>query len=175
VQAQGLAEAESEEWRIVGDTMEFTVENDQIQAGMVWGDSIRPRAMSTAYTIVADSLAVDTPDQILTEMRAYGGAHATSRGDSIDEEPDWMAGDTVVARFDTTAAGVRTLVELAARGNAQAFYKIFDEEDPEGPPAFNYSRGTHIIARFTDEAVNRVDVVGPADGVYLEPQRIPPP
>jgi hypothetical protein len=169
VQAQGRADATSAEWRIVADTIEFAVANDMIQHGQIWGDSILPRAMSEQYTITADSMAVDTPDQVLTEVRAFGAGRATAKPDSLSGEADWMAGDTLVVRFDSTESGDRTISELLAAGHAQAFYRIPDEADSTAAPAFNYSRGLRIIAKFTDEEIDRVDVIGEADGVYLEP------
>jgi lipopolysaccharide export system protein LptA len=173
VQAQERAEGLSADWRIVGDTIEFAIADAKIQAGMVWGDSITPRAMSETYTLSGDSLAVDLPDQILTEMRGFGDARATARTDSTSTEVDWIAGDSVVARFDSTSTGARTLTELHASGNAQAFYQIYDEEEPDLPPGFNYSRGMRIIALFEEETLQRVDVIGQADGIYLEPIRRP--
>jgi len=175
VQAQDMAEGLSEDWRVVGDTIEFEISDDKVQAGMVWGDSIAPRAMSETYTISGDSLAVDMPDQLLTEMRGFGNARATARPDSVSTEVDWMAGDTVVARFDSTETGSRTLSELRANGNARAYYHIFDDEEPDLPPGFNYSRGEKITALFEEETLQRVDVVGEADGIYLEPIRRPVP
>lgn len=173
VQAQQRSEALSADWRIVGDTIEFAVADDKIQAGTVWGDSIRPRAMSESYTITGDSLVVDLPDQILSEMRGFGDSRATARPDSTSTEVDWMAGDSVVALFDSTTSGGRTLKELRASGNARAFYHIYDQEDPELRPGFSYSRGLRIIALFEEETLQRVDVVGEADGIYLEPTRRP--
>jgi len=174
VRAQGRADATSAEWRIVGDTIEFQVADDQIQSGQAWGDSTRSRAMSEVHTFTADSLAVDTPDQLLKEVRGFGGALATSKPDSLSLEADWMAGDTLVARFDETETGGRTLAELSARGNARVFYHVPNDEDPDGPPGLDYSRGDRITALFKDETVERVTVVGKADGVYLEPIRRQP-
>ncbi|NIM50295.1 MAG: hypothetical protein GTN62_09045 [Gemmatimonadales bacterium] len=168
VQAQGLAQATSAEWQMAGDTIEFNVANDLIQGGGVWGDSTRPRAMSQSHTIVADSLALDAPDQVLTEVRGFGAARATTHADSLTTEADWMAGDTVVARFDSTEAGTRALVMLEARGHAQAFYHIYDEDDRSLTPGVNYARGVRITARFKDDDLERVDVVD-GDGIYLEP------
>ena len=173
VQAQERGEGLSADWRIVGDTIEFTIVDAKIQAGTVWGDSIKPKAMSDTYTISADSLAVDLPNQVLTEMRGFGDARATARGDSTSSEVDWIAGDSVVAQFDSTSTGARTLTELRAGGNARAFYQIYDEEDPDLPPGFNYSRGLRIVATFEEETLKRVDVMGEADGIYLEPVRRP--
>lgn len=169
VQARGLANARSEEWELVADTIEFHVEDDRIQSGIAWGDSTRSTAVSESYTIIADSIAIDTPDQRLRELRAFRNAVATARVDSAESEPDWIAGDTVVARFDTTDAGERILSVLDAYGNALAFYHIPDE-DGSGLPRINYSRGQRIIARFGKDGVEHVDVLGDADGIYLEPR-----
>ncbi len=169
VQAQEAARATSAEWRVVGDTIEFNVANGLIQMGSVWGGATRSQAMSESYTIAADSLVIDTPGQILQEVTGFGTALATSRTDSLAPEPDWMAGDTVVARFDTTETGKRVLVLLESRGHAQAFYYIFESPERTGEPAVNYSRGGRITARFRNEALDRVDVVDAGDGVYLEP------
>ncbi len=175
VQAQGRADATSAEWRMVGDTIELSLADGNLQAAQMWGDSTRPEAMSETYTVVGDSMAVDIPNQLLTEVRAFGRARATAKTDSLSNEYDWMAGDTLFVRFDSTATGERTLSELIAAGNAQAFYRIFDEEDSTAAPALNYSRGLRIVALFKDDTVDKVEVMGAADGVYLEPKKKPIP
>jgi lipopolysaccharide assembly outer membrane protein LptD (OstA) len=169
VQAQRDASARSAEWRAAGDTIEFNVERDMVQGGSVWGDSVRSRAMSSQYQIEADSLAIDSPDQLLTEVRSFGFAKATSLLDTLTAEPDWMAGDTLVARFGDAPSGRRILVLLEARGNAQAFYNIYESPLRIGPPSLNYSRGARIAAHFSEDMLDRVDVLEGADGVYLEP------
>lgn len=171
VQAQGQGRATSRDWRVVGDTIEFNVSRDLIQGGSVWGDSTRSQAISETYSIAADSLALDAPDQVLTEVRGFGRALAASAPDSVRPEPDWIAGDTVVAQFDSTESGGRELVLLDARGNARAYYHIFDEADPEATPGINYSRGVRITARFRNEELQDVVIMEGGDGVYLEPRR----
>ncbi|MFQ6046113.1 MAG: hypothetical protein ACE5PT_07120 [Gemmatimonadales bacterium] len=169
VQSQGRAEATSAEWRVVGDTIEFDVANDLIQSGRVWGDSSRATAKSRYYSVAADSLALDAPDQRLEEVRGFFNAYATRRDSTVDVN-DWMGGDTVVARFGPGEGDVRALELLEARGNALAYYHIFEEDNRSGLPAINYSRGARIVALFKDDELDRVDVVGAADGVYLEPK-----
>ncbi len=169
VQARERAEALSAEWRLLADTIEFDVADRRIQGGRAWTDTTRARAISTTYTIIADSLAIDTPGQRLTELRAFRHGVATSRSDSLQPEPDWMAGDTIVARFDTTALGARILSRLTARGSARAYYHVPDPDHPKGPAGVSYSRGHQIAARFTLVGLDRVDVVGQSDGIYLEP------
>jgi lipopolysaccharide export system protein LptA len=170
VQSRGLADARNSEFGLVADTIEFSIEENMIHSSIAWGDSIRPRAVSRVNTIEADSLAIDSPQQVLHEIRSYGTARATSVRDSLDTEADWVAGDTVIARFDEGMEGIRILNALDAIGNAVAYYRIFDPE-ADLPPDLNYSRGLKISARFDDDGVDRVDVIGKADGVHLEPVR----
>src|SRR6185503_4919674 len=126
VQSRGGAEATSEEWRLIADTVEFDVADRRIQGGRAWTDTARARAISATYTILADSLAIDAPKQKLTELRAFRRGYATSMQDSLQKEADWMAGDTLVARFDTTALGQRILSRLTAKTNAKAYYHVAD-------------------------------------------------
>lgn len=174
VQARGLADATSAEWRLVADTLEFEVRDQRIQSGLAWGDSTRPRALSQTYTITADSLALDAPDQELREIRGFANTLATAKTDSLALEADWMAGDSLSARFEALPTGQQVLTVLEARGSARAYYRITDPAQP-GPPGINYSRGKRITARFRLDGVDRIDVVGGADGVYLEPTGEPKP
>jgi hypothetical protein len=169
VQAVRQAEANSADWRMRSDTVEFFLVDGVIRGGNAWGDSTRSTAESDTYTLVADSLVVEAPNQELKQVRGYGLARAISSSDSADTEPDWVAGDTVVARFDTTATGQRILVELEAIGNAQAFYRIHDPLRASALPDINYSRGKRILAHFAEFGIQQVDVVGEADGVHVEP------
>ena len=116
----------------------------------------------------ADSVALDTPGQQLEELRGYGDAVATAARDSLDGQPDWVAGDSLVARFDTTSAGERILTSLEARGGARTYYRVY-EADGVTLAGINYSRGKHIVAAFDERGVRHVRVLGEGDGVYLEP------
>ncbi len=169
VQAQHDAVATSADWRLAGDTIEFRLEEQLIQSGSAWGDAARPEAESDVHTITADSLWIDAPNQRLQEVRGFGNAQAAAL-DSLSGEHDWMAGDTLIARFDSTETGQRVLVYLEARLNARALYLVYDTDRPGAPPARSYSRGERITARFgVLGELERVDVIGGADGLYLEP------
>lgn len=168
VQARASAEAESADWRVVADTIEFFLEDERIRGGIAWGDQRRPMASSSFQTIVADSLAIDTPDQVLEQVRGFGMARATSVRDSVDTDSDWVAGDTVVVQFDSLDTGSRFLSALNAFGTAQAYYRVIDLETG-GDPDLSYSRGQRILASFGPLGIERVDVVGEADGIHLVP------
>ena len=169
VQAQQAAQALSTEWVALGDTIEFAISGNRIQAGIVWGDSSRATARSAGQVIVADSLAIDTPDQVLTEIRGFGTARATTRQEGRpDEAADWIEGDTLVARFAEVGDGRRGLVMVQATWVAKALYHIYAEAIGD-EPAINYSRGRRITAYFKGNVLERVDIVEIADGLYLEP------
>ncbi len=168
VQAQGEGEAMSAEWRAVGDTIQFDIDDDRLQGGTVWGSGTRPRAISAEQTIQGDSLALDAPDQVLTEIRAFGRARATTMVDSVAGIQDWLEGDSLVAKFGDHESGERGLWLLRARGNARSLYHVYPESGDD-PPAINYARGRQISAYFVDDELDRVDIVDQADGLYLEP------
>ncbi len=172
VEAQGAGDATSRDWRLSADTIAFDVVNEQIERGTAWGDSVRPDARSARYTMRADSVALDTPGQRLKELRGFGRAVATAARDSLDGSPDWVAGDSLVARFDTTAAGERILTDLEARGSARAYYRVY-EADGATVAGINYSRGKRLMAAFDEKGVHRVKVLEQGDGVYLEPVKKP--
>lgn len=168
VEAQGAGEAQSTDWRLTADTIALDLVDEQIAAGTAWGDSLRPNARSDRYTMRADSLAIETPGQQLREIRGYGAALATAARDSLDGQPDWVAGDSLIARFDTAGQGQATLRELDARGRAKAYYRVY-QEDGSTLAGINYSRGRRIVVAFHERGVDRVRVLGEGDGVYLEP------
>jgi hypothetical protein len=169
VEARGNGDATSKDWRLTADTIAFDIADRKIVHGTAWGDSLRPDARSTLYTMRADSVALDTPGQELKEMRGYGAAIATAARDSLDGQPDWVGGDSLVATFDTTAAGQRVLSRLDARGQARAYYRVC-AEDGKTLAGINYSRGERVVAEFGEKGVQRVRVEGQGDGVYLEPK-----
>jgi hypothetical protein len=82
-----------------------------------------------------------------------------------------------VAQFAPPApeGGASALNGIVAVGGARARYRLFPETAPDGPPDLSYSRGDRITARFAENRLVRVDIVGATDGVYLEAQRRSPP
>src|SRR5438128_2255207 len=100
VKALGHGAATGADWRLTADTIHLAIEQRKLQQVFAWGDSTRPHAVSTLYTILADSLALDLPNEVLTEARAYRKALATSKKDSTAKaDVNWIAGDTIVARW----------------------------------------------------------------------------
>ena len=155
-------------------------------------DSTRPRARAEAFTIVADSLDVLTPGEILERIHAAGDARAESSArDSLNTadtpaiaRTDWMEGDTIVARFarvDAAAAAADTAVaqdehrleRLAAMGSARSLYRIAPNDSARGRgdrrPAIHYVTAAEIVIELDDGVIERMQVSGQTVGVHAEP------
>ena len=174
VKALGEGVATGSDWRLTADTIDLRLERRKLQRAFAWGpkDSVRSRAVSTTTTIRADSLALDLPDEVLTEARAFGHAFSTSKKDSTkNADMDWIAGDSLIARWtqvpDSASAPKTRLHELISRNNARALTHVQSEHDTAGP-SINYSRGTVIRVVLKRDKVDTVTVTGHADGVQLE-------
>src|SRR3989454_6076604 len=82
VKALGAGHASGADWTLTADTIHLGLEHRKLQRALAWGRSSRPHAVSTLQTFDADSLALDAPDQVLTELRGFGKAFSTSKPDS---------------------------------------------------------------------------------------------
>src|SRR6266705_3819378 len=69
VKALGNGVATGSDWRLTADTIHLHIDRKKLQQAFAWGprDSTHGRAVSTLQTIRADSLALDLPDEVLTE------------------------------------------------------------------------------------------------------------
>ena len=182
VKALGDGVATGADWRLTADTIHLHIDRKKLQQAFAWGpkDSVRARAVSTLNTIQADSLALDLPDEVLTEARAFGHAYSTSKKESpkrdstATPEVNWIAGDSLTARWTQVADSARVprtkLHQLIARGSpARSFTHLASEHDSAGP-SLNYSRGKLIDIVLKADKVDRVTVTGQANGVQLEPK-----
>lgn len=181
VKALGRGNATGSDWRLTADTIHLMVEARKLQGALAWGDSLRPHAVSTLYTVEADSLAIDTPGEVLTESRAFGRALSTAQRDSASPaaDVDWIAGDSLTARFvqepDSAGRARSRLQQIHARGAARALTHHFDARDSTAAPGINYSRGQRIAVALKGDRIDRVVVAGRADGLQLEPLPPAPP
>ena len=186
VKALGDGVATGADWRLTADTIHLHVDRKKLQRAFAWGprDSVRARAVSTLNTIQADSLALDLPDEVLTEARAFGHAYSTSKKEPSKKESvkkdsaatpemNWIAGDSLTARWtqvpDSAGTPKSKLYRLIARGSARSFTHLASEHDSMGP-SLNYSRGKVIDVVLKGDKVDRVTVTGQANGVQLEPK-----
>lgn len=159
---------------LVADTIGLDIEARSLIQTLAWGDSIKPRALTTDYVIQGDSVAFDTPQRLLKEVRSFGKGWVGGKQDSTSGDRDWMSGDTVTASFvQTDSAGTTrtTLGQLQATGTARSFYRVSDTKKLAGLPSINYSRGDRITVHMktgAERGVDRVDLRGNVDGIHLE-------
>ena len=170
----------SQDLELVADTVDLRITSNQIQRVIAFGRKSRARALSPEREVTADSIDAVMPDQRLREVRAIGKAYANSIPDTskiISTERDWMRGDSVIAEFDSISPGDTTTKPKAKRiqatGNASSFYQLAGSGGAKAQPNLNYVRGRIITVAFVDQAVNTVNVVDQATGVYLEPSGTP--
>src|SRR6266446_4347307 len=176
VKALGHGKATGADWTLTADTIDLRVADRSLQQTFAWGDSARPHAISALYTIRSDSLAIDSPGEVLTESRAFGSAFSTAKRDSVTppNETDWITGDSLTIRFaqeqDSATHRPRSrLRQLVSRGSpARALTHHANERDTtQVGPSINYSRGHQITLAMLKDRIDRVVVGGKADGVHL--------
>jgi hypothetical protein len=173
VTAKGNGHAVSKEWDLVADTIGLDLNNRKLDQTLAWGDSIRPYANSPAYAMRADSLALDTPGQLLKEVRGFGAAWLGGTTDSASKQRDWIRGDTVVATFvqrDSAGTQRPALNRIVARKGAQSYHVEANARYPTRP-SINYARGDVIVMTMSKTprgGVDRVDIRGQVDGIQLE-------
>lgn len=180
VKALGDGRATSADWVLTADTIHLALDRRKLQQAFAWGRTSRPHAVSTLQDIKADSLALDVPEQVLTEARGFGEALSRSRRDSTSGpgDTDWISGDTLTARWaqerDSSGAQRSRIRRIVARGSARAFTHLYGRDTTSGP-SLNYSRGKSIDITLRQARIDRVTVAGRADGVQLEPRPPVPP
>ena len=174
------ARAVSQDMTLTSDTIDLRFSQDLMQRAIAWGPS-RARAMSATQELVADSLDVRMPAQRMREVFAVRNAAAYGKPDTLRfraDTTDWLRGDTIIARFDTTSAdtaraGAR-LQQLQSLGKARAYYHLAPADSAMRRPAINYVTGREILITFRSQQVATVTVVEQAAGVYLEPRASDP-
>ena len=164
----------SQDLELVADSIDLRVQNNQLQRAIAWGKT-RAHAVSPDREIIADSIDAIMPGQRMREVRALRNAYAESNPDSgvVSKQRDWMRGDTIVAYFDSLAAGDSSskpkIREIVADGNASSFYQMKNSKGPATEPSINYVRGRIIDILFEDRKVATVTVTDKATGVLIEP------
>ena len=106
----------------------------------------------------ADSLALDSPGQLLREVRGYGKAWLGGDVDSATKDRDWLRGDTVIAQLH--AVRLRRQEARGAepdRGPRAAPSRITSTATPKAPqrPSINYARGDAITVTMKNTAARR--------------------
>jgi hypothetical protein len=174
--ARGQGHAVNRDWDLTADTIAIDLKNRKLETTLAWGKTTRPYALSTTYAMRADSLALDSPGQVLREVRGYGKAWLGGTVDTATNDRDWMRGDTVVATFTPSDSAGRkrsVLSRIDARAGAQSYHLEKNAKAPRRP-SINYARGNAITVTMKPPAagvtsgVDRVDIRGKVDGIQLE-------
>jgi hypothetical protein len=171
--AKGQGHAVNRDWDLVGDTIALDLTDRKLERTLAWGKATRPSAVSPSYAMKADSLALDSPGQLLKEVRGFGKAWLGGTVDSVTKDRDWMRGDTVIARFaaaDSAGKKRAVLSRIEARAGAQSYHLERNASAPRRP-SINYARGEAITVTMSpapDGGVQRVDIRGKVDGIQLE-------
>lgn len=145
---------------------------------LAWGKNPTPVALASDYQVKGDSLAVDTPEEVLKEFRSFGHAWVGFRPDTAQGERDWLSGDSIRAEFATIPGpgpGQQKAVihRLEARSRAASFYRLANTASAPGAlPSISYAKADRIVLTMTpgdSVKVERVEMTGQVHGVQLEP------
>jgi hypothetical protein len=120
VLAMRHGDAVSKDMHLTSDTIDLRFDAKVLSRAYAWGAS-RARATTPERDILADSIDVIMPQQIIHQVRSIGKAYATSIPDSTQfksKERDWMKGDTIISYFDTTSIHPRGATQQAAQSPA---------------------------------------------------------
>ena len=177
VVARGEGHAVNRDWDLTADTIAIDLTDRKLERTLAWGKQTRPYAVSASYAMRADSLALDSPGQLLKEVRGFGKAWLGGTTDSVTKDRDWMRGDTVIATFSPSDSAGKKRAQLSriqARAGAQSYHLERNAKMPSRP-SINYARGDAITVTMKPSskapgttAVDRVDIRGKVDGIQLE-------
>lgn len=176
VLSTGEARVDGDSVALRGDTVDVRIVEEQMDRVMAWGT--RAFAEAQRQQMEADSIEMRMPGQVLEEVLAFGRAVTRAEVDTAritSPDPDWIAGDTVIARFETVprsptdTTSTTRLTEVQAVGSARAFQQLASADGGKDRPNLSYNRGRIIVVRFEEGEVVRVDVQDRASGLYLEP------
>jgi lipopolysaccharide export system protein LptA len=180
VLSKNAAEAVSEDLTLKSDTIDLRVADDLLQRAITWGKS-RAHATSPSQNIVSDSIDVLMPGQRVREMHAIRGAVAEGTPDTTKyktKDKDRLAGDTIIAHFDSIPARDTSskprIRQLLAIAHASSYQNLPPSDTTIHRPAINYVCGQRITVTFDSAKVRAVKVEDPGavtcSGGYFEPQ-----
>jgi len=176
VLAKGQGKAVSQDMTLSSDTIHLHIADDLLQRAIAWGPG-RAKVNSATQQIVADSIDVLLPGQRIRELHAVRGAAAEGQPDTTRfkaDTVDWLAGDTIVAQFDSATArdtsSSAQLKALVARGSARSYYHMAPSDTSVREAATNYVRGRLIVVDFLLRKMSQVTVTGQATGIYVDPK-----
>lgn len=178
VVAMHRAQATSNDVTMRAERVEMRLDTASQEVNRAWAYGPgRAYAETSTQSLEADSIEILMPAQLVQALHAVGRALAFGTPDSLrirNAERDVLAGDTIVALFDTLTTPPDTspkssITRVIATRSASARYQIPSNRGAYCPPGINYVRGMRIVVDFDSGSVRTVAVDSQASGVFLEP------
>ncbi len=178
VTGRDSATLKSKDLDLSSEVIRLRLEASKVIQTLAWGAKPRPEALADDYQVRSDSLAVDTPQESLKELRAFGKAWVGFRPDSAQGERDWLSGQKIVAQFEPQNPGSKqksVLKTLEARDSARSFYRVASTTPGEKRPSINYSQADRILLTMQQGTgdslkVQRIDMTGHVYGFQAVPE-----
>ena len=144
---------------LIGDTVASRSRTRRRRRLAPWGRKRRPVGLAGDYELRGDSLAIETPDGKLREVRAFFGAWAGTKPDSGTGERDWVAGDTVIVTLrqaDSAGKTVTQVRQLEAQSQRKVVLSGGEQgQDRQGgkpvEPSLNYARADRIVVHMATD------------------------
>ena len=178
---------------ITGDTVHLSFASDKLALTLAWNRKDGATMHSAGYDVVGDSIALDTPGELLREIRVFKHGVILNPLDTLVPEVPRAAGDTagpdttrnrlsgerVIARFDqvdSAGAPVTRLRELQAYGQppvqaTSLFSRNEVGKDGKRSPSINYTLADTILVemkRGDSVGLAAVQAHGHVSGIQLE-------
>ncbi len=175
VTGRDSATATSRDLELNAGAIRLRLSDQRVIQTLAWGTGPTPVGVVQEYQFRGDSLAIDTPEEILREFRGFGRAWVGFRPDTAKGERDWLAGDTIRAEFvaisgtgpEERRAAIR---RIEAKRSAASFYRVASAV-PGGLPSINYSKADRIVLTMApgdSVKIERVEMTGQVHGIQLE-------
>ena len=183
---------------VTGDTVMTAFTLEKLSLTLAWNRKTGATIVSEGYDVVGDSLAVETPGELLKEIRVFHRGRITNPPDTtiktaprfpgdtikLDTTRNFLSGERVNARFgqvDSAGTIVTRLRALEAFGKspvqAQSYYsRMVAAKDGRISPSINYTKADTILMRMKggdSSGVAAVQAYGHVDGVQLETASAP--
>jgi hypothetical protein len=171
---------------ITGDTVVMSFAAEKLSLTLAWGKAGGATLHSSGYDVRGDSLAVDSPGELLRELRVKNGTMFNPRdsaaiaavppGDSTkpDTTRNYLAGTRLLAHFDQVdSAGtfITRLNGLEAFGRAASYFARTVVKNGKTTPSINYTLADtiYVLMKTGDSTgVSAVRAYGHVNGLQLE-------
>lgn len=178
---------------ITGDTLHLSFVSEKLALTLAWNHKDGATLHSAGYDVVGDSLAVESPGELLHEIRVFrrgmiqnprdtvGAGVPRVAGDTtaLDSTRNTLWGDRIIARFDqvdsagTLATRLRGLQAFGKQPNQarSLFARTEVARDGRRSPSINYTFADTILVRMNSgdsTGVASVQAYGHVSGLQLE-------